>query len=325
MWLTMPPLLSICIPTYNRALTLRAALDSILSQVGAEPRIEVVVSDNASTDDTPTVSQEFGERYANLRYHRNIQNVGFDGNVIACLEQACGEYVAFFSDDDIALPNTFQRVVSELESRVPAILYLNHYPFWGEKYAENTGAKHPEQDRVFQDGKAFLLFAGLGFISALTINTAYAREFIADVRLGRGQAHLDIAARIALLKSGPFVFLGTQSVAARAAPPAYDSVTYAALGEAIFYHELGEAGLLDADSVKRRVGGSIRHNLFRAVLVKKCVGDAHSLTTQKKTLCATYRRYPQFYLYVYPVLVLPRALLKPLYVLGRALMRRSGR
>ncbi len=321
----MNPLLSICILTYNRAPTLRATLDSILPQVSAEPRIEVVVSDNASTDNTPTVIQEFSERYASLRYHRNPQNLGFDGNVIACIEQARGAYVAFFSDDDIALPNTFQRIAAELDARAPAILYLNHYSFWTDVYFANTGAKHPEQDRVFQDGKTFLLFAGLGFISALTVKTAYAREFIANVKLGRGQAHLDIAARISLLKPGPFIFLGTQSVAARATPPAYDSVTYAAMGEAIFYHELGEAGLLDATSVKRRVGRSIRHNLFRAVLVKKCIGDAHSLATQKDTLCRIYGRYLQFYLFVYPVLILPRALLKPPYVLGRTLMRRRGR
>ena len=69
-------LVSICIPTYNRCEYLKKSLDSIVSQ---EPfldgRVEVVISDNASTDETEILSREYASKYSNLIYHRNKDNV----------------------------------------------------------------------------------------------------------------------------------------------------------------------------------------------------------------------------------------------------------
>jgi len=316
------PLLSICILTYNRAALLAEALDSLLPQVSGDERVEILISDNASPDHTPAVAHAYRACYPQVRYHRNAQNEEFDGNIVACVEQAQGEYVAFFSDDDLAPPGTFTAVLDALVRYKPAILYLNHYPFYGGDYRLCRGLKHPARDRIFADGKQFLLFAGLGFISALTVRREYARMFIPNVKRGPGQAHLDIAARIALLGPGPFVFLGTQAIAARVpAQIAYDSVTNAALNEALFYHGLETEGLLDSATVRRRVGRSIPHNLFRAVLAKKCSANYAHLTGQKRLLIETYQRYWQFYLFVYPVLLLPRPLLVGPYRLARALIR----
>jgi glycosyltransferase involved in cell wall biosynthesis len=322
----MSIVLSICIPTYNRAVFLAKALDSLLPQVCNNPQVEVLVSDNASTDTTWAVVRDYQGHYPQIRYHRNAQNEGFDGNIAACVEQAQGEHISFFSDDDLALPGVFSAILSTLAQHKPAILYINHYPFYGGDYRLRTGIKHPEYDQVFTDGKAFLLFAGLGFISALTVKREYAREFLPHIKRDFGQAHLDVAARIALLKPGPFVFLGTQAVAARVPPqPAYDGVTGAALSEALFYHGLEADGLLDPASVQRRVGDSIPHNLFRAVLAKKCSTNHAQLAEQKAILVETYKRYPQFYLWVYPILLLPRHLLIGPYRLGRALVRWRAR
>jgi glycosyltransferase involved in cell wall biosynthesis len=317
------PLLSICILTYNRATLLAEALDSILLQVSGNEQVEVLVSDNASPDNTSEVVRGYQAHHPQMRYHRNAQNEEFDGNVVACIEQARGKYVAFFSDDDLAPPGTFTTVLDALVRHRPAILYLNHYPFYGGDYRLRIGLKHPARDQVFADGERFLLLAGLGFISALTVRREYAQAFIPNVKRGPGHAHLDVAARIALLKPGPFVFLGTQAIAARVpAQITRDNVTRAALYEALFYHGLEADGLLDSATVRRRVGRSIPHNLFRAVLAKKCSANHAHLVEQKPLLVETYRRYWQFYLFVYPVLLLPRILLVGPHRLARALIRR---
>jgi glycosyltransferase involved in cell wall biosynthesis len=312
--------LSVCVLTFNRASTLRETLDSILPQIDGNPSVELFISDNASTDETSSLVADYVTKYSCIRYHRNLQNLGFDGNVAACVEHAAGEYLSFFSDDDIAPAGMFLRVLSELERYKPAILYLNHYPFYDDNLTLRGKPKHAELDRVLENGKEFLLFAGLGFISALTVETQYARLFLANIQPGKGQAHLDLAARIALRCQGPFVFIGTQSVAARASRPSYDSVTFSALNEARFYHSLEAEGLLDAESVKRRVSGSIRHNLMRAVLAKKCLGDHRDLAAQTGLLRETYGHYWQFYLYVYPILLLPRELLLMPYRFVRVLI-----
>jgi glycosyltransferase involved in cell wall biosynthesis len=323
----MSKLLSICIPTYNRVGTLQQTLSSILPQVATNEAVEIVIADNASTDGTEELVSEVSREHPFLRYHRNAQNLGFDGNIATCLKLAEGEYISFFSDDDIALPGTFARVLAELSTHRPAILYLNHYAFRGENPTKGLRPRMVERDILFQDGKEFLLFTGLGFVSSLTVRAESARLYVGAIRPGRGQAHLDIAARVALLEKGPFLFLGTQCVAARApAQLAYDGVTYAALNEARFYHELQAEGLLDRVAASRRVRGTIPRNLLRAVVLKRCLGDHRDLARQRGKLIQAYGRYPEFFLIVYPVLVIPRALLVPLYLLARralAFLRRG--
>jgi glycosyltransferase involved in cell wall biosynthesis len=303
-------LLSICIPTYNGVKTLAEALDSLLLQIAEESDVEILVSDNASTDGTQALVQRYIERYPFIRYERNAENVGFDGNIVACLEKATGEYVWFFSDDDIAPPHTAESVKHMLTLEKPALLYLNHVPFLGNNLSMRLRAKLPSRNEVFRDGKKFLLFGGLGFISALVIKTSYGRRYTAMVKHGPGQAHLDVAARVALLEAGPFVYLGTRPIAARVPDQArYDEVTSAAINEAIFFHGLEASGILDSKSVRYKVGLSVRHNLLRAVLRKKCAGDYRHLASQKQLLVDTYGRYPSFFFLVYPILILPRELL----------------
>lgn len=69
------PILSICIPTYNRSRQLTQALESIVHQEGFE-EIEVVISDNCSTDETEAVGLRYRELYPNIRYYRNDENIG---------------------------------------------------------------------------------------------------------------------------------------------------------------------------------------------------------------------------------------------------------
>ena len=69
------PLLSICIPTYNRAAYLRQCVDAIVGQEGFDDRLEVVISDNCSTDDTQAVSLEYQEKHPNIHYYRNEENI----------------------------------------------------------------------------------------------------------------------------------------------------------------------------------------------------------------------------------------------------------
>lgn len=303
-------LLSICIPTYDREKTLAEALDSLLLQIAEDGNVEILICDNASTDGTEALVQRYIEQHSYIRYTRNAENVGFDGNIVACLEQAAGEYAWFFSDDDIALPDTVACVMRMLSVEKPALLYINHVPFLRNNPSARLRPMLPSKDKVFHDGKKFLLFGGLGFISSLVIKTSYGRRYTAMVKHGPGQAHLDVAARVALLEAGPFVYLGTRPIAARVPDQArYDEVTSAAINEAIFFHGLEADGILDHKSVQYKVGLSVRHNLLRAVLRKKCVGDYRHLASQKQLLVDTYGRYPSFFIFVYPILLVPRALL----------------
>lgn len=91
------PLVSIGIPTYNRANTyLRCALRSAVNQT--YKNIEIIVSDNCSPDNTESVVKEFDD--LRIRYYRHKENIGPVNNRNFCLERSQGKYFVLLSDDD---------------------------------------------------------------------------------------------------------------------------------------------------------------------------------------------------------------------------------
>lgn len=90
------PLVSICIPTYNRADYITKAIDSALSQT--YKNIEVIVVDNASTDNTEEIVSMYTD--PRLRYVRNSENLGLFGNFNRCIELYNGEYLHILHSDD---------------------------------------------------------------------------------------------------------------------------------------------------------------------------------------------------------------------------------
>jgi glycosyltransferase involved in cell wall biosynthesis len=109
------PLISVIIPTYNRAALLRRAIDSVYAQegVGELFDVEILVIDDGSTDTTPAVASS----YAGLRYIRPSANKGTSGARNVGLDAAVGEYVAFLDDDDSWLPWKLRRQLQALEER----------------------------------------------------------------------------------------------------------------------------------------------------------------------------------------------------------------
>ena len=111
--------LSICIPTYNRIRYLKELLPAILDQADAES-VEVVVSDNASTDGTADYLRSLLNPC--LRWWTNETNIGGDRNFLKCVAEAKGEYVWLFGDDDIMPAGAVGRVLDFLRQHNPALL-----------------------------------------------------------------------------------------------------------------------------------------------------------------------------------------------------------
>jgi glycosyltransferase involved in cell wall biosynthesis len=125
------PLLTIAIPTYNRAHLLDLCLSRILDQVrSSREEIEVLVSNNASTDDTKATVMRFISLYSELQYSENEYNRGPDYNIAKCFKLARADYVWIFSDDDLLLPRAIERIVPMLKTQTLGIITLavNFYP-----------------------------------------------------------------------------------------------------------------------------------------------------------------------------------------------------
>lgn len=90
-------LVSVCIPTFNRFKYLKKTLDSIVKQT--YKNLEIIVLDNASTDNTEELVQEYIIKYG-IKYFRNPVNIGAE-NWNKCVDLASGEYIALYHSDDI--------------------------------------------------------------------------------------------------------------------------------------------------------------------------------------------------------------------------------
>jgi glycosyltransferase involved in cell wall biosynthesis len=110
--LSEQPLVTICIPTYNRPEMLRHSLQSVLRQ--SYPHLEVIVSDNASDTDTAAVVDSLGDD--RVRVDRLEANIGLHGNMSRCLHLGTGKYRVMLPDDDLMLPGNVQSKVAFFET-----------------------------------------------------------------------------------------------------------------------------------------------------------------------------------------------------------------
>ncbi len=110
------PLLSICIPTFNRAALLDVCLASLLPQVAEHSlEVECVVSDNASNDATSEVVAKYQAEFAFLRVSRNATNIGIIGNITkVASELSRGEFVWLIGDDDVLTTGAIERVLQRI-------------------------------------------------------------------------------------------------------------------------------------------------------------------------------------------------------------------
>lgn len=92
------PLVSIAIPTFNRRRSLEKSIESALAQ--DYPNVEIIISDNASSDDTNAFCEHLCAKYPKIRYIRNTVNKGSTNNFIKALNEAKGEFFMWLADDD---------------------------------------------------------------------------------------------------------------------------------------------------------------------------------------------------------------------------------
>lgn len=118
------PMVTIAIPTFNRAPYLRRCIKSALAQ--AYENFEVLVSNNASTDSTCDVLNEFSD--PRLRVIQQDTNIGLLPNWNTCLDNAAGEYVVFLSDDDRLSSSFLQKSIAILRTRpgLPIVVTLSN-------------------------------------------------------------------------------------------------------------------------------------------------------------------------------------------------------
>ena len=168
-------ILTISIPTYNRAQELEALLEEILLQVRAVPvgTIDVLVSDNASTDGTREMVGSMAAKFAKcsvvLKYICNETNIGFSRNVINAVGNADGEYVLIMGDDDSLEPHTLPFLLGAFKRHSDGdLFFLNAIEYTSDlsRRVSPVATEDVDDELVYGDGVEYI-YSKRGYPSAL--------------------------------------------------------------------------------------------------------------------------------------------------------------
>jgi glycosyltransferase involved in cell wall biosynthesis len=160
------PSVAICIPTYNQAQYLRESISSACCQT--YPHVEVWVSDDCSTDETPQVMEKLCQQFPQVHYYRQPKNLGIAGNNTWLLSQPKTDFIVRLDSDDALMPDYVEKLVLLLQ-KYPEAGYahtaIQQIDEWGKKHSIARVVRKKE----FQNSDEALMAAVSGYRVAANI------------------------------------------------------------------------------------------------------------------------------------------------------------
>ena len=156
------PMFTVIIPAYNRAALLRACLESVFRQSYKD--FDVIVVDDGSTDDTPTVLAEYADRVRAIRQENQGQATARNTGIAA----ARGQYLAFMDCDDVWFSWTLQTFHTIIQANNQPAIIMGHPLFFHNDSELETAQQEPAAASVFPDFLA-ALSAGHRFVGSCVL------------------------------------------------------------------------------------------------------------------------------------------------------------
>ncbi len=204
------PLVSICVPTWNRAEKLRHLLERITEQgLELDEKPEICISNNGSTDNTGEIVSEYTGRYSGkLRYNENNKNLGFDMNLLKAIELATGKYVWLIGDDDGLEENALRDIIDSCTGFDPektGMIVLGRESYFrdnktGDKtvYTSTLDKAKPETYPISRDEVIRGRVQDGSFMSVLILNGSAVKDVIREEEksieesIGIGYIHIPL-------------------------------------------------------------------------------------------------------------------------------------
>lgn len=333
----MTYLLSLCIPTYNRAAYLVTLLESILPQL--TPQVEVVVSDNASTDSTKSLVAAFAKKMPSLSYSCLPENQGPDHNFLHVVERAQGQFCWLLGSDDALYPGAIARLLSEI-SRHTADLYLLCKNSYDSRMLSRVPAYEPmghHSDTTTcynthkQDNFFYRVTSNLGYLGGLAFRRSLWQSVDAKAYIGTAYVHVFIFQH--LLKEGHSLkYLATPAIKWRAdndsilttwtADPSLRRKAFLRLQIELGYLDITQKVFGPTSRTLRYVTGDLaKGNLFYQLLKYKLDGTYH--TAMLRAIFSYTKKSLHFYSRILPLALTPKSVLTALKALYRATYKKQ--
>lgn len=315
------PLLSIAIPTFNRASFLDLALTQLRRELAGVPagRVELLVCDNCSHDETELVVRRSIAAGLGVRYLRNSTNIGSDANFAQCFDVARGKYVLLMGDDDVLVDGALRWIVEYLERNEYGVVCLRPYGYEFDFRAEYPRCESSPTE--FSDPGAFLARIGplMTLISACVVNKSLLPRLVARDLCGGNLVQVHFVIQAALLAPRSAI-TNRYLVACRRNNSGGYSFSR------VFVEEFGS--ILDGyvgRGLNRSSIAAIEARLLMAYypfyLFRERIASAADLVTTRKRFADRFDHRPAYLISCYPILVWPR----PLAILWGALAIFFGR
>ena len=211
------PILSIAIPTFNRSYFLKLNLGQLKNEIKSCPygTIELLVSDNASEDDTQFTVEYFQNSGMSINYIKNDENIGSDANIAQCFNMAKGQYVLILGDDDLLVDGALVSIVKHLKNQQYGVVFLKSYGYDND-FRKESPEKLGGGYKVYNDSDKFLEKVAhyITLISGCILNKEVLENINATQFCGSNLVQVDLALSAAL-RVRKNLFISSYSVACK--------------------------------------------------------------------------------------------------------------
>mgnify|MGYP001591943761 FL=1 len=191
-------LISIAIPTYNRAEILEKLLYRLVLQLeNFQGLVEICISNNGSLDNTAQMVANFVKKYPDLiRYRQNNTNLGFDSNIIDVVKMARGEFIWLLGDDDLIVDGGIKKVldfIGNYADKNTGLIILRSGTLLGNTYLSAIEKNKPSR---YEISVVDLMgtSSNNSFISILLINNNFANKILSEeleaINLAKGNYYI---------------------------------------------------------------------------------------------------------------------------------------
>lgn len=314
--------ISIGIPTYNGAARIVNALESILTQLTPDlaTSIEVVISDNASTDDTASVIASYVTRFpCAIVYRRNDTNIGYDRNVNALFVLATGQYVWLLADDDALKPDAIRHVLTTLSQHNDLKIMQLNFQSYDSEMKQVVHEIKMSENLLCEDAESFLSNSAgrYGQVSALIFERQAWDH--AGVEKAFDTNYIHIYALLKVLLTGKSYTVKDPMVNVR-----MGSENFGTSGDALIKTPLGGGRILlwmpemgYGSQISRNLRLENRRYVFGIIPYAKNKGIAHPLKLTRNLL-AVHNSLELWLLWI-PIIFMPMMIYRYVYGFAKCL------